>query len=363
MESQARLEAQQAELEQTNVQLEEYAQRLERQKSDLLRAQDELAANALRLEQSSRYKSEFLANMSHELRTPLNSSLILAKLLQENRTGNLTEEQVRYAETIHSSNSDLLVLINDILDLSKVEAGQMDVSSSSTRVDRRDAAGAASNVQPPAGGSMGARIRHAHAENVPEYFVTDGQRLTQILRNLLSNAVKFTERGEVTVAVERAGDNALRIDVRDSGIGIARDKQDMIFEAFQQADGSTSRQYGGSGLGLSISREFSRLLGGRITVSSEVGQGQCVLAVAAARCEAAGASEGTVDREARISACAGHSEATPEPPRRAARIRAAASATRRRAADRAGQRPRPAMRRAATARSPTTATTASAPAA
>ena len=142
MESQTRLEAQQAELEQTNVQLEEYAQHLERQKSDLLRAQEELAANAERLEQSSQYKSEFLANMSHELRTPLNSSLILAKLLQHNRTGNLTEEQVRYAETIHASNSDLLVLINDILDLSKVEAGQID-GRTRNGVDRRDAAIAA----------------------------------------------------------------------------------------------------------------------------------------------------------------------------------------------------------------------------
>ena len=271
MESQTRLEAQQAELEQTNVQLEEYAQRLERQKSDLLRAQDDLAANAARLEQSSRYKSEFLANMSHELRTPLNSSLILAKLLQQNRTGNLTEEQVRYAETIHASNSDLLVLINDILDLSKVEAGQVTVELETVSIDAT--LQSLEEMFKPLAGAKHLRLAFDRLPGTPDTFVTDGQRVTQILRNLLSNAVKFTEHGEVALAVAPAEDNMLRIDVRDSGIGIAADKLDMIFEAFQQADGSTSRQYGGSGLGLSISREFSRLLGGRITVASEVGKG------------------------------------------------------------------------------------------
>ncbi|MGF6289521.1 signal transduction histidine kinase/CheY-like chemotaxis protein/CHASE3 domain sensor protein [Paraburkholderia youngii] len=271
MESQRRLEAQQAELEQTNVQLEEYAQRLERQKSDLLRAQNDLAANAERLEQSSRYKSEFLANMSHELRTPLNSSLILAKLLQQNRSGNLTEEQVRYAETIHASNSDLLVLINDILDLSKVEAGQLTVEPETVSIEAT--LQSLDEMFRPIAATKHLRLAFDKLPGTPDTFVTDGQRLTQILRNLLSNAVKFTERGEVTLEVAKVEDNVLRFDVRDSGIGIAADKLDMIFEAFQQADGSTSRQYGGSGLGLSISREFSRLLGGRITVASEVGTG------------------------------------------------------------------------------------------
>jgi signal transduction histidine kinase/DNA-binding response OmpR family regulator/CHASE3 domain sensor protein len=271
MESQTRLEAQQAELEQTNVQLEEYAQRLERQKSDLLRAQDELAENAARLEQSSRYKSEFLANMSHELRTPLNSSLILAKLLQQNRTGNLSEEQVRYAETIHASNSDLLVLINDILDLSKVEAGQVTVELETVSLDAT--LQALEEMFKPLAAAKHLRLAFDRLPGAPDTFVSDGQRVTQILRNLLSNAVKFTESGDVVLAVAPAEGNMLRIDVRDSGIGIAADKLDMIFEAFQQADGSTSRQYGGSGLGLSISREFSRLLGGRITVASEVGKG------------------------------------------------------------------------------------------
>ncbi|WP_321797448.1 response regulator [Caballeronia sp. J97] len=270
-DSQARLEQQQAELEQTNVQLEEHTQHLERQKAELLQAQQELTANALEMERASQYKSEFLANMSHELRTPLNSSLILAKLLQDNKQGNLSDEQVRYAATIHSSNSDLLALINDILDLSKVEAGQMDVQFAPTSVDailetlRQSFA--------PVAGNKGLEFVTARGENVPQYFVTDSQRLLQVLRNLLSNAFKFTERGRVTVAVERAGDNALRFDVRDTGIGIAREKQDMIFQAFQQADGTTSRKYGGSGLGLSISREFSRLLGGSVAVSSELGQG------------------------------------------------------------------------------------------
>ncbi|NPT33803.1 response regulator [Paraburkholderia xenovorans] len=271
MESQTRLEAQQAELEQTNVQLEEYAQRLERQKSDLLRAQDDLAANAARLEQSSRYKSEFLANMSHELRTPLNSSLILAKLLQQNRTGNLTEEQVRYAETIHASNSDLLVLINDILDLSKVEAGQVTVELETVSIDAT--LQALEEMFKPMAAARQLRLAFERLPGTPDTFISDGQRVTQILRNLLSNAVKFTEHGEVALSVAPAEGGMLRIDVRDSGIGIAPDKLDMIFEAFQQADGSTSRQYGGSGLGLSISREFSRLLGGRITVASEVGKG------------------------------------------------------------------------------------------
>jgi signal transduction histidine kinase/CheY-like chemotaxis protein len=271
MDSQARLETQASELEQTNVQLEEHTQHLERQKAELLKAQQELSANALSLARASQYKSEFLANMSHELRTPLNSSLILAKLLQDNKHGNLTDEQVRYAATIHSSNSDLLALINDILDLSKVEAGQMDVQFAPVAVDsilqslRQSFA--------PVAQSKGVEFVTEHGEGVPQYFVTDNQRLLQVLRNLLSNAFKFTERGQVTVAVEMAGDDALRFDVRDTGIGIAPEKQDLIFQAFQQADGTTSRKYGGSGLGLSISREFSRLLGGSVKVSSEVGKG------------------------------------------------------------------------------------------
>jgi signal transduction histidine kinase/CheY-like chemotaxis protein len=273
METQARLETQQAELEQTNVHLEEYTQHLERQKVELMRAQKELEANALALERASQYKSEFLANMSHELRTPLNSSLILAKLLQDNKHGNLSDEQVRYAATIHSSNSDLLSLINDILDLSKVEAGQMDVQFAPVAID-----GMLQSLRQsfaPIADSKRLKFAMERAEGVPEYFVTDNQRLQQVLRNLLSNAFKFTEHGQVTVSVHKAGNggNAVRFDVRDTGIGIPRDKQDLIFQAFQQADGTTSRKYGGSGLGLSISREFSRLLGGSVSVASEPGKG------------------------------------------------------------------------------------------
>ncbi|CAB3755682.1 response regulator [Paraburkholderia humisilvae] len=271
IESQTRLEAQQAELEQTNVQLEEYAQRLERQKAELLTAQDELAANAARLEQSSRYKSEFLANMSHELRTPLNSSLILARLLQENRHGNLTDEQVRYAETIHASNSDLLVLINDILDLSKVEAGQITIEPRAVPIDAL--LQSLREMFEPMAAARHLQFSAQRSPGAPDTIVTDGQRLTQILRNLLSNALKFTEQGEVALDIAADEPGMLRIDVRDTGIGIAADKLDMIFDAFQQADGSTSRQYGGSGLGLSISREFARLLGGRIGVVSEPGRG------------------------------------------------------------------------------------------
>ncbi|MGX7001428.1 response regulator [Caballeronia sp. KNU42] len=273
METQARLETQQAELEQTNVHLEEYTQHLERQKTELVRAQKELEANALALERASQYKSEFLANMSHELRTPLNSSLILAKLLEDNKHGNLSDEQVRYAATIHSSNSDLLSLINDILDLSKVEAGQMDVQFAPVAID-----GMLQSLQhsfAPIADSKRLKFLTERAQGVPAYFVTDNQRLQQVLRNLLSNAFKFTEQGRVTVSVHKAdnNENALRFDVRDTGIGIARDKQDLIFQAFQQADGTTSRKYGGSGLGLSISREFSRLLGGSVSVASEPGKG------------------------------------------------------------------------------------------
>ncbi|MBI0325580.1 response regulator [Burkholderia plantarii] len=270
-DSQARLEEQQAELEQTNVQLEQYAQRLERQKAELVTAQEALSANAARLEQSSRYKSEFLANMSHELRTPLNSSLILARLLQENRAGNLTDEQVRYAETIHASNSDLLVLINDILDLSKVEAGQITIEPETVSLEALMQS--LRETFEPIAASKGLALTLERTPGTPATLVSDSQRVAQILRNLLSNALKFTEHGEVSLTISADDAGMVRLDVRDSGIGIAPDKLELIFEAFQQADGSTSRQYGGSGLGLSISREFARLLGGRIGVASEPGKG------------------------------------------------------------------------------------------
>jgi signal transduction histidine kinase/CheY-like chemotaxis protein len=268
---QARLEMQQTELRQTNVRVEEHAQDLDRQKGELQRAQEALKASALLLERASQYKSEFLANMSHELRTPLHSSLILAKLLQDNKLGRLSEEEVRYASTIHSSNSDLLSLINDILDLSTVEAGQMNVQFAPVSIDTLLQSLQQSFA--PIADSKGLALVTEHARDVPPYFVTDNQRLRQVLRSLLSNAFKFTERGQVTVAVKKVDGEALRFDVRDTGIGIPHDKQDLIFQAFQQADGTTSRKYGGIGLGLSISREFSRLLGGSVSVTSEPGAG------------------------------------------------------------------------------------------
>ncbi|WP_186140660.1 response regulator [Burkholderia gladioli] len=271
IDSQARLQSHQAELEQTNAQLEEYAQRLERQKAELVSAQQSLSANAARLEQTSRYKSEFLANMSHELRTPLNSSLILARLLQENRGGNLTDEQVHYAQTIHSSNSDLLNLINDILDLSKVEAGHIVMEPETVVLDT--VMRSMREMFSPIAEGKALTLTITRAPGTPGTIVTDHQRLVQILRNLLSNALKFTERGEVALGISVDGAGEIRFEVRDSGIGIAADKLEMIFEAFQQADGSTSRHYGGSGLGLSISRKFAELLGGRIDVVSEPGAG------------------------------------------------------------------------------------------
>ncbi|WP_313818941.1 response regulator [Cupriavidus sp.] len=271
MDSQARLETQQAELEQTNVQLEEHTQRLETQKREMLAFQAELAANARALERSNQYKSEFLANMSHELRTPLNSALILAKLLQENKDGTLTDEQVRYAATIHAANTDLLNLINDILDLSKIEAGHLTIEPEPVELDTFTAR--ISQMFDHVGEQKGVAFRVERMPGLPDAIVTDSQRLQQILKNLLSNAFKFTEKGSVTLALVAQGDDAIRFEVRDTGIGIPRDKQQVIFEAFQQADGTTSRRYGGTGLGLSISRELARLLGGAIAVASEPGEG------------------------------------------------------------------------------------------
>jgi CheY-like chemotaxis protein/signal transduction histidine kinase len=271
IESQARLENQQAELEQTNVQLEEQTQLLERQKSELLQTQRALRANAGELERASRYKSEFLANMSHELRTPLNSSLILAQLLSENREGNLNDEQVRYARTIQDANNDLLSLINDILDLSKIEAGRQDVVAEF--VDLPAMIGELQQVMDPIAQSKGLALRADSGSDGPAALFTDGQKLRQILKNLMSNAIKFTERGEVVLSVQGAGPGRVAFSVRDTGVGIAEHQHEVIFEAFRQADGTTSRKYGGSGLGLSISRELARLLGGDIRVQSAAGQG------------------------------------------------------------------------------------------
>jgi CheY-like chemotaxis protein/HAMP domain-containing protein len=285
------LQTQQEELQQTNEELEEKAQLLEEQnrRIEIKNREIELARAALedkaeQLSLSSRYKSEFLANMSHELRTPLNSLLILAKLLSENSDENLTPKQIEFADTIYSAGSDLLGLINDILDLSKVEAGRMNVNVGDVKLsDLRDFVERSFR---PVSEDKGLDFEiDVHGANVPPTIETDEQRLQQVLKNLLSNAFKFTEQGGVKLrigvaegrqfaseALSRA-EAVLEFAVSDTGVGIAPDKLRLIFEAFQQADGTTSRRYGGTGLGLSISREIARLLGGEIHVASRPGEG------------------------------------------------------------------------------------------
>jgi CheY-like chemotaxis protein/CHASE3 domain sensor protein len=270
-ESQAQLEAQQAELEQTNAQLEEQAQILEHQKDELGSAQTILAQKAADLERANQYKSEFLANMSHELRTPLNSSLILAKILADNRGGNLSAEQVKFAQTISSAGNDLLAIINDILDLSKIEAGKVELTKE-TLVVARTLDTLVKTFEPVAKQkALGFRV--TAAPDAPERLETDGQRLGQILRNLISNALKFTETGEVSVRVAAGVGETVRFEVQDTGIGISEHQREIIFDAFRQADGSTHRKYGGTGLGLTISRDLARLLGGDISVTSVPGSG------------------------------------------------------------------------------------------
>ncbi|MEU6311673.1 ATP-binding protein, partial [Streptomyces sp. NPDC047014] len=241
-----------------------------------------LEDRAQQLSLASKYKSEFLANMSHELRTPLNSLLILAQLLAQNPTRNLTPKQVEYAGIIHSAGSDLLQLINDILDLSKVEAGKMDVNLE--RVSLKQLLNYLEASFRPVTSQKGLEFDITTAPGVPVDLLTDDARLQQILRNLLSNAVKFTEHGRVHVKIEPAASaelpdelaqagSVVAFRVIDSGIGIAEQQLEAIFAAFQQADGTTSRKYGGTGLGLSITREIARLLGGAVTARSELGKG------------------------------------------------------------------------------------------
>jgi signal transduction histidine kinase/DNA-binding response OmpR family regulator/CHASE3 domain sensor protein len=261
--SQTQLENQQAELEQINAQLEEQAQSLEHQR-------DELARAGAELQRSNEVKSQFLANVSHELRTPLNSSLILSKLLADNGEGNLNPEQIRFAQTIYAAGNDLLTLINDILDLSKIEAGMLDVRSELITLPRL--VEELGRTFQPIATQRHLALELRLADGAPETIETDATRLSQVLKNLLSNALKFTERGRVELAIS-GGDGQIRFAVRDTGIGIAKDQHDLIFEAFRQADGATNRKFGGTGLGLSISRDLSRLLGGDLQVESAPGQG------------------------------------------------------------------------------------------
>jgi len=262
--SQIQLENQQAELEQINQQLEEQTQSLERQKDDLTRAQGELV-------RANDYKSEFLANMSHELRTPLNSSLILAKLLLDNREGNLTSEQVNFAQTIYSAGNDLLVLINDILDLSKIEAGKLEVRPESIRLTRM--VDELRTSFKPVADERRLDLTTTIDPAAPASVYTDPTRLQQILKNLLSNALKFTEHGGVSLSIDRLNDGQLAFVVKDTGIGIPAEQHAVIFEAFRQADGTTNRKFGGTGLGLSISRDLARLLGGALSLTSAPGRG------------------------------------------------------------------------------------------
>lgn len=289
-ESQAKLEAQQGELEQTNAQLEEQAQHLEWQKAQLLDAQQALLEYAARLESANRYKSDFLAHMSHELRTPLNSALILSKLLADNKDGNLDSEQVRYAKAIHASNSDLLALINDVLDLAKIEAGHLELHPGSVEtavlLERLRA------TFEPVAREKGLDLRIEADPEVPPAIVTDSLRLAQIVKNLMANALKFTERGYVHLRVYPMPGERLAFEVRDTGVGVPRDRLSAIFEAFQQADAGTSRRFGGTGLGLSISRELARRLGGDIHVDSEAGRGSVFTLVLPLRWEPAPRAEG-----------------------------------------------------------------------
>ena len=270
-ESAVRLEQQQVELEQTNSQLEEQAQLLEAQRDDLARTSAAVELKARELEQASQYKSDFLANMSHELRTPLNSLLILSKLLGDNPNGNLTDEQTQYARTIQASGNDLLNLINDILDLSKIEAGHVEIDAQTVTLARLTAD--LRQTFDPIAKDRGLNFSIEVASDAPTAIGTDRQRLEQVLKNLLSNAFKFTEAGGVSLAIAPVEGDRLALTVTDTGIGISPEQHQAIFDAFRQADGAINRKFGGTGLGLSISRELTRLLGGSISLKSKPGAG------------------------------------------------------------------------------------------
>ncbi|MFD1256573.1 response regulator [Mucilaginibacter terrae] len=270
--SEEELRVQQEELRTINAELEEKASLLEEKNQAIEEARAAINIKVNELETTGKYKSEFLANMSHELRTPLNSILVLARILKDNKTDNLSEDQIKYASVIFNAGNDLLTLINDILDLSKIESGKMDMQNDNVRVSEilKDMDMLFAEV------ARNKKITFTQsAVNVPGFIFTDKIRVEQVIKNLLSNAFKFTsENGHISInAAPGKQENTISFTVKDSGIGIAPEKQRVIFEAFQQADGSTSRKYGGTGLGLSISRELAFLLGGAITLSSSVGEG------------------------------------------------------------------------------------------
>ncbi|MBN2232106.1 MAG: response regulator [Deltaproteobacteria bacterium] len=280
--SEEKLRAQQEELQVTNEELEEKNNQLDRQKNEVEKARKDIEDQAKDLALASKYKSEFLANMSHELRTPLNSLLLLAQALAENKAGNLSADQVESARIIHGSGSDLLNLINEILDLSKIEAGRMDLQLGQVRIS--DLAESVRSAFGHMARERGLTLEVVINEELPPVITSDRKRIEQIIKNLLVNAIKFTDTGGVTVSFTRpapgtkltstlvAGE-CLAVAVKDTGIGISPDNHQIIFEAFKQVDGGTSRRFGGTGLGLSISRELARFLGGEIQVESELGKG------------------------------------------------------------------------------------------
>ena len=258
-----------AELEAQATELNDKAKLLEVKNQEVELASRSLEEKAEQLQLISKYKSEFLANMSHELRTPLNSLLILSKTLAENRDGNLTDQQVKFAHTVHASGNDLLQLINEILDLSKVEAGKMPIDPRTFTLE--EVTGYLEQTFRHIADQKGLAFEIRLEPGLPVSIFSDVTRLQQILKNLLSNAFKFTSKGSITLVVERSRQDrgeSINFAVHDTGIGIPLDKHRLIFEAFQQADGTTSRKYGGTGLGLTISREIARLLGGSIDVVS-----------------------------------------------------------------------------------------------
>ncbi|OQP56627.1 response regulator [Niastella populi] len=310
--SEAELRAQQEELQQTNEELEEKANLLEEQKEKLELAKVEVESKAKELEATSKYKSEFLANMSHELRTPLNSILILSQLLTENKNQTLTQKDIEFASNIHNSGTDLLNLINEILDLSKVEAGKIEIEIEPVPVNEICQGLSQTFTELARSKNIGFQI-NCNDEHFPSPIFTDRQRLEQILRNLLSNAFKFTDRdGNITVTIDvQTPDVSIRneklrrlpqvavFSVSDTGIGIPESKQGIIFEAFQQADGSTKRKFGGTGLGLSISRELAGALGGEIHLASAEGKGSTFTLYLPLQFDAAGVISGEKNIEIR----------------------------------------------------------------
>lgn len=284
------LQTQQEELRVANEELEERSKTLEKGQAEIQQKNDKLnktqkiiGDKAKELELASKYKSEFLANMSHELRTPLNSLLILSKYLEDNKEGNLTKKQVECAHTVYTAGNDLLTLINDILDLSKIEAGKAELN-----IDQLDIKDFTFNIEQffePVANEKDINFTINIDDKIPEIIITDNQKLAQVVKNLLANSFKFTESGEVKFSIYKPdnnihlnnkyleSNNIIAISISDTGIGISTEKQQSIFAAFQQADGATTRKFGGTGLGLSISKELARLLNGEIQLKSEVGKG------------------------------------------------------------------------------------------